>query len=90
MMIAFLMYGGMTMSIFPREETISFEFHFFGALAGAVAALIWKHLDPKPIEKKYEWEGEDEQPEQDQDWLEAHYLNGSSEAPQNSENKTLH
>lgn len=90
MMIAFLMYGGMTMSIFPREETISFEFHFFGALTGAIAALIWKHLDPKPVEKKYEWEGEDEQPELDEDWLEEHYLNGSSETSQNSENKTLH
>lgn len=56
MMIAFLLYGGMTMSIFPREEGISFEYHFFGALAGAIAALIWRNSDPKPVLKRYEWE----------------------------------
>ena len=62
MMIAFFMYGGMTMTIFPREEGISFEYHFFGALAGAIGAVLWHRLDPKPIEKKYDWQ---EQPEQD-------------------------
>jgi membrane associated rhomboid family serine protease len=56
MMIAFLLYGGMTMTIFPREEGISFEYHFFGALAGVIAALIWRDSDPKPLEKRYEWE----------------------------------
>lgn len=59
MMIAFLLYGGMTMTIFPREEGISFEYHFFGALAGVIAALIWRNSDPKPAEKRYEWESED-------------------------------
>lgn len=56
MMIAFLLYGGMTMTIFPREEGISFEYHFFGALAGMIAALIWRDSDPKPAVKRYEWE----------------------------------
>jgi membrane associated rhomboid family serine protease len=56
MMIAFLLYGGMTMTIFPREQGISFEYHFFGALAGVIAALIWRDSDPKPVLKPYEWE----------------------------------
>jgi membrane associated rhomboid family serine protease len=56
MMIAFLLYGGMTMTIFPREEGISFEYHFFGALAGVIAAIIWRNSDPKPVVKRYEWE----------------------------------
>ncbi len=30
--------------------------HFFGALAGVVAALIWRNSDPKPAVKRYEWE----------------------------------
>ncbi|MEP0357130.1 rhomboid family intramembrane serine protease [Paraglaciecola sp.] len=60
MMIAFLMYGGMTMSIFPREDYISYEYHFFGAVAGLIAALIWKNTDPKPEVKKYDWEGSDD------------------------------
>jgi membrane associated rhomboid family serine protease len=60
MMVAFLMYGGMTMSIFPTQESISFEYHFFGALAGTVAAVFWHNKDPKPTEKRYFWEGQDE------------------------------
>jgi membrane associated rhomboid family serine protease len=56
MMIAFLLYGGMTMTIFPREEGISFEYHFFGALAGVIAAFIWRDSDPKPVVKRYDWE----------------------------------
>lgn len=56
MMIAFLLYGGMTMTIFPREEGISFEYHFFGALAGVIAAVIWRNSDPKPAVKRYDWE----------------------------------
>ncbi len=62
MMTAFFLYGGMTMTIFPREEGISFEYHFFGAVAGAFCAVLWHSLDPKPKTKTYEWE---QQPEGD-------------------------
>jgi hypothetical protein len=65
MMIAFLLYGGMTMTIFPREEGISFEYHFFGALAGVIAALIWRNSDPKPVVKRYEWEQDSSEDEID-------------------------
>ncbi len=58
MMVAFFMYGGMTMTIFPREEGISFEYHLFGAIAGTLAALMWRKLDPKPKEKTYAWENQ--------------------------------
>ena len=72
MMIAFLLYGGMTMTIFPREEGISFEYHFFGALAGVIAALIWRDSDPKPAVKRYEWENEQSEDEFDmaEEWQE--------------------
>ena len=56
MLIVFLLYGGMTMTIFPREEHISFEYHFFGAVAGVLAAILWRNLDPKPEIKPYAWE----------------------------------
>lgn len=56
MMIAFFMYGGMTMTIFPREEGISYEYHFFGALGGVISALLWHRSDPKPKEKRYQWQ----------------------------------
>lgn len=67
MMIAFLLYGGMTMTIFPREEGTSFEYHFFGAIAGVFAALIWRNNDPKPQVERYEWEGQDDDSEIDQE-----------------------
>lgn len=63
MMIAFFMYGSMTLTIFPREQGISFEYHLFGALSGVISALLFRNADPKPIERKYAWEeqdGEDE------------------------------
>ena len=56
MMIAFFMYGGMTMSIFPREPGISFEYHLFGGISGALVALFWYRLDPKQQDKPYSWE----------------------------------
>lgn len=61
MMVAFFLYGGMTMTIFPREEGVSFEYHFFGALAGLIAAFIWQKDSILLKEKVYPWEGKDEE-----------------------------
>nr|WP_322786217.1 rhomboid family intramembrane serine protease [Aliiglaciecola lipolytica] len=74
MMAAFFMYGGMTMTIFPREESISFEYHLFGALAGIVSALFWRKLDPKPSLKRYEWEDQQnaDDPIIGEQWLDSH------------------
>lgn len=58
LMIAFMMYGGMLMTIFPREQGISYESHFFGAFFGVISALLFRHLDPKPAVKHYSWEDE--------------------------------
>ncbi|MBT0587148.1 rhomboid family intramembrane serine protease [Alteromonas oceanisediminis] len=58
MMIAFFMYGGMVMTIFPREPGISYEYHFFGALAGVIAAVVWHRSDPRPVIQRYEWESD--------------------------------
>ena len=85
MMIAFLLYGGMTMTIFPREEGISFEYHFFGALAGVIAALIWRDSDPKPVLKRYEWE--DHHSDDDIDIGEEWQVD---EEPETNENTRLH
>lgn len=60
MMIAFFMYGGMIMTIFPRDPAISFEAHFFGAVGGVLAAITLWRRDPKPALKKYSWEGKEE------------------------------
>jgi membrane associated rhomboid family serine protease len=55
-MVAFSMYGGMLMTIFPTEPEISFESHFFGALAGVICAVLFQRWDPKEAPKKYSWE----------------------------------
>ncbi|MEP1382559.1 MAG: rhomboid family intramembrane serine protease [Paraglaciecola sp.] len=91
MMIAFLMYGGMTMTIFPREEYISYEYHFFGAVAGVIAALIWRNTDPKPVVKKYDWENEnsDELSDEENDaWQQEWYMSESDTS--DVDNNRLH
>lgn len=55
-MLSFFLFGGMVMTIFPREPGISWEYHFFGALCGAVAAVIWRRADPAPPEPVYSWD----------------------------------
>lgn len=56
----FFLYGGMTLTVLPREEHISFEYHLAGAIAGAIAAIALRALDPAAPRKRYSWEDEDE------------------------------
>ena len=59
-LVAFLLYGGMVTTIFPRDEGVSFEYHLAGAVAGVLAAILWRRRDPLPARKKYSWELEEE------------------------------
>ncbi len=59
-LVVFFLYGGMVMTILPREEHISFEYHFFGALFGVVAAIAFRRFDPLPPRKRYSWDDEDD------------------------------
>ena len=59
-MIAFLVYGGMLMSVLPREAGVSWESHLGGALAGIVSAFLFRRSDPQPARQKYSWELEEE------------------------------
>jgi len=59
-MIAFLFFGGMLLTIFPREAGVSWESHLGGALAGILAAIQFRRSDPLPARKKYSWELEEE------------------------------
>ena len=69
MMIAFFMYGSMVMTIFPREEHVSFEYHLFGALTGAICALLFFQWDPKPNIIRYPWENPAEPDEPEGHWM---------------------
>lgn len=60
-MIAFLFYGGMVLTILPREPGVSWQAHMGGAVAGLLAALLFRRLDPMLPRKRYSWEIEDEE-----------------------------
>ena len=59
-LLVFFLYGGMVMTVLPREQEVSFEYHLFGAIAGVIAAVFVFRLDPTPIRKRYTWEEEEE------------------------------
>lgn len=63
----FFLYGGMLLGVLPREAGISYEYHFFGALFGGIAAWRWWKLDPKPARRVYSYELEEELEEIDPD-----------------------
>jgi len=57
LIITFL-YGGLVWGVLPGMKGISWESHLFGAIAGLVAAYIFRKVDPPS--KKYDWEDEEE------------------------------
>jgi membrane associated rhomboid family serine protease len=67
LMVAFFMYGTMFWTIFPHEPGVSFEYHLFGAISGVACALAFSRRDPKPVRKTYDWEGEDDTIDDEED-----------------------
>lgn len=59
-MLAFLFYGGMLLTILPREPGVSWQAHLGGAVAGVIAAWLFRRSDPLPPRRKYSWEIEEE------------------------------
>lgn len=58
-MIVFFLYGSMIWGIFPIQPDVSFESHFFGAVIGVALAMLLKNHDPAPPSRKYSWEEEE-------------------------------
>lgn len=59
--IAFLFYGGMLLTVLPREPGVSWQAHLGGAVAGLLAAWWFRRADPRLPRKRYSWELEEEQ-----------------------------
>jgi len=59
-MLAFMFYGGMLMTVLPREPGVSWQAHLGGAVGGLLAAWWWRRADPLPPRRKYSWEREEE------------------------------
>lgn len=72
-MLAFLFYGGMLLTVLPREAGVSWESHLGGALAGIMAAFLFRRADPQPPRQKYSWEIEEELARQQADAERAMY-----------------
>lgn len=62
-MIAFLFYGGMLLTVLPHEPGVSWQSHMGGAMAGVIAALLFRLRDPLPPRRRYSWENEEDAPE---------------------------
>lgn len=60
--IVFL-YGGMVWGIFPLRENISWESHLMGGVAGFILAIYYK--DHGPQRKRFDWEFEEDDPEEE-------------------------
>ena len=58
--IAFFLYGGMLLTVLPREAGISWESHLGGAIAGVACALVLRARDPLPPRRRYSWEIEED------------------------------
>jgi len=59
-LVVFFLYGGMLLTVLPRDPHISFEYHLAGAISGVFAALLLFRRDAAPPRKRYSWEGEEE------------------------------
>ncbi|MFS8063948.1 MAG: rhomboid family intramembrane serine protease [Luteimonas sp.] len=59
-MIAFFLYGGMLLTVLPHEAGVSWQAHLGGAVAGLLAAWLFRNADPIAPRKRYSWELEDE------------------------------
>lgn len=57
-MIAFMFYGGMLLTVLPREAGVSWQAHLGGALGGVLAAWLWRRADAALPRKRYSWEEE--------------------------------
>ncbi|MEP6510042.1 MAG: rhomboid family intramembrane serine protease [Dokdonella sp.] len=58
-LVVFFLYGSMLLSVLPHEEHVSFEYHLAGAIAGVLAAFALHRRDALPPRKRYSWEDDE-------------------------------
>ena len=64
LLVSFL-YGTLAWGVFPIQPGVSWETHLAAALIGLALAIALRHLDIPP-RKRYAWEDEEDEPEDDQ------------------------
>ncbi|NOQ27571.1 MAG: rhomboid family intramembrane serine protease [Bacteroidales bacterium] len=70
LLVVFL-YGSMVWGVLPIQPHISWESHLMGAIAGLVLAIYYK--DKGPARRKYSWELEDEDEDDEADGEEKYW-----------------
>jgi membrane associated rhomboid family serine protease len=56
LMLALFFFGGMLLSVLPREQGISWEYHLSGAVFGLLCGLAMAGLDERAPRRLYSWE----------------------------------
>lgn len=59
-MIAFLLFGGMLLTVLPREMGVSWQSHLGGAIGGAIGALAFFRADPLAPRRRYSYEDDED------------------------------
>lgn len=72
-------YGSLVWGVLPIEEAISWEAHLGGALSGFALAVVYRKSPPREYRKKYSWELQDEE---DEDELDVNLHEGEDQSPQ--------
>ena len=62
-MLVWFLYGSLAAGLVPGRAGISWELHLAGTVLGGTLAVVYRHWD-RPPRKRYDWEDEDEPPEQ--------------------------
>jgi membrane associated rhomboid family serine protease len=81
-LVVFL-YGSIMWGIFPFKSEISWEGHLFGAIAGVLVAYNYRKEGPQ--RRVYDWENDDDGPDDDTDFSDAENPEEQSDAANGSQ-----
>ncbi len=90
-LLTFFLYGSMIWTIFPGEPGVSWEAHLYGAVGGAVAAVLLRKLDPLPFRAPYSWELEPDDNDAESPWrADEPIFDAEPPSPRLSSRDTIH
>ena len=61
-LMVWFFYGSMIWGVLPAGRSMSWELHATGLFLGVLLAVVYRHWDRPPL-KRYDWEDEDDEPD---------------------------